>query len=323
MTERNYSIDVLKFICAVLVVIIHTEWNYRQAVLPIAKCAIPCFFTISGYLLFDKTGIKQERLKRNLIHIGIITFWTTFLFIFLKEVINVIRHSSLWMPSFNDLLVWIVFNDTPVAYHLWYLYAYIYVLMIIMIVNKYEKWRVLYWITPFLLLFDLSFGKYSLLLWGWEPPYIYLRNFLFVGLPYFAIGTIIKRNADYCVSAFNKKALFSCAILFTLTLYIERYILLYLDKNASREHYISSTFLSVSICLIALSIKTENQSLFSKLGNKDSLYIYVFHPIFVTRCTILFREMQLYDFYMYLSPIIVLCLTIVFINCIRRTNVIK
>lgn len=82
MAERNYSIDVLKFICAVLVVIIHTEWNYQQLVLPIAKCAVPCFFIISGYLLFDKTGIKPERLNRNLIHIGKITLWASFLFIF-------------------------------------------------------------------------------------------------------------------------------------------------------------------------------------------------------------------------------------------------
>lgn len=322
MTERNYSIDVLKFFCAILVVIIHTEWDYQQAVLPIAKCSIPCFFIISGYLLFDKRGIKPERLNRNLIHISKITLWATFLFILLKEIKNIIWHSSLWMPSINDIIVWIVFNDNPFAYHLWYLYAYIYVLMIIMIVNKHDKWRALYWITPILLFIDLSFGKYSLLLWGWEPSYICLRNFLFVGIPYFAIGTIIKGNTD-CIGAFNRRVLFGYAILFTLTLYLERYILFYLDKNALREHYISSTFLSIFVCLIALSIKTGNKSLLSKLGEKDSLYIYVFHPIFVTCCTILFRKMQLYDIYMCLSPIIVLFLTIIFIKCIRKANIIK
>ena len=322
MTERNYSIDVLKFICAVLVVIIHTEWNYQQLVLPIAKCAVPCFFIISGYLLFDKTGIKPERLNRNLIHIGKITLGASFLFIFLKEILNVIRHSSLWMPSFNDLVVWIVFNVTPFAYHLWYLYAYLYVLIIITIVNKYGKWRVLYWITPVLLIADLSLGKYSLLLWGWELPYFYLLNFLFVGLPYFAIGTMIKGKADYIIGTFNKITLCGYTILFTLALYMEKFILLYLEKNPSREHYISSTFLSVFIILIALSIKTDNKSLLSKLGEKDSLYIYVFHPIFVTCCTILFGKMQLSGFYMYFSPIIVICLTIVFIKSIRRVGLI-
>lgn len=323
MAERNYSIDVLKFICAVLVVIIHTEWNYQQAMLPIAKCAVPCFFIISGYLLFERTGIKPERLNRNLIHISNITLWTSIFFIFSKEAISVIRHSSFWMPSFKDFVVWIVFNATPFAYHLWYLYAYIYVLIIITIVNKYGKWRVLYWITPVLLIADLSLGKYSLLLWGWELPYFCLLNFLFVGLPYFAIGTIIKRKANYIIGAFNKKTICGCACIFTLTLYLEKYILLYLDKNASREHYISSTFLSVIIILIALSIKTDKKSVFSKLGEKDSLYIYVFHPIFVTCCTILFGKMQLSDFYMYFSPIIVICFTIVFIKCIRRVNLIK
>ena len=273
--------------------------------------------------MFDKTGIKPTRLKRNLIHVVKITLWSSFLFMFLKEIQNVTKHNSLWMPSFNDLVVWFVFNVTPFAYHLWYLYAYIYILIIITIVNKYGKWRVLYWITPVLLIVDLSLGKYSLFLWGWELPYYYLLNFLFVGLPYFAIGAMIKVKADYIIGAFSKNALCGCALFFTLTLYMERYILLYLDKNASREHYISSTFLSVFIFLIALSIKTDNKSLSSKLGEKDSLYIYVFHPIFVTCCTILFGQMQLSGFYMYFSPIIVICLTIVFIKCIRRVNLIK
>ncbi len=323
MTERNYSIDILKFICAVLVITIHTEWNYQQAILPFAKCAVPCFFIISGYLLFDKTSIKPERLNRTLIHIGGITLWATSMFIFLKETLSVIRHGSLWLPSFNDFVAWLFFNHVPFAYHLWYLYAYIYVLMIVLVINKYNKWRVLYWITPILLLIDLTFGKYSLLIWEWEPPYICLRNFLFFGLPYFAIGTMIKRDANHCLKVFNKKLLYSGVLFFTLTLYIEKHFLLYLDRNASREHYISHVFLSCFLVMIALSINSKTRSIFSKLGEKDSLYIYIFHPVFIICCTSLFEKMQLSIFYMYFSPIIVLSSTILFINCIRRMNIIE
>lgn len=45
---------------------------------------------------------------------------------------------------------------------------------------------------PCLLIIDLMFGKYSLLLWEQEFSYIHLRNFLFMGLPYFGLGACIK-----------------------------------------------------------------------------------------------------------------------------------
>lgn len=67
--ERNYSIDLLKFICAVLVVFLHTPCIYHKFINPITRCAVPCFFIISGYLLYNKNGINPERLKRNLVHI--------------------------------------------------------------------------------------------------------------------------------------------------------------------------------------------------------------------------------------------------------------
>ena len=40
---------------------------------------------------------------------------------------------------------------------------------------------------------DLAFGKYSLVVFGKESPYILVRNFLCVGLPYFALGAMLKR----------------------------------------------------------------------------------------------------------------------------------
>lgn len=48
MIERNYSIDILKFICAILVVFLHTDCVYHDYILPLTRCAVPCFFMISG-----------------------------------------------------------------------------------------------------------------------------------------------------------------------------------------------------------------------------------------------------------------------------------
>lgn len=80
MNSRNYAIDVLKFVCAVLVVFIHTtDWVFHQEFLPVIRCAVPCFFIILGYLLFDneRRTIEMSRLKRNIGHIGGIILWST------------------------------------------------------------------------------------------------------------------------------------------------------------------------------------------------------------------------------------------------------
>lgn len=45
--ERNHVIDLLKFTCAILVVFLHTKSAYHDALTPITRCAVPCFFMIS------------------------------------------------------------------------------------------------------------------------------------------------------------------------------------------------------------------------------------------------------------------------------------
>ena len=54
----------------------------------------------------------------------------------------------------------------------------------------------MFYAIPILLLTDLILGKYSLLFLDREFPVIYVRNFLFVGLPYFALGACLKKYSD-------------------------------------------------------------------------------------------------------------------------------
>lgn len=188
--QRNYSIDILKFICAVLVVFLHTNCAYQNLVLPLTRCAVPCFFMISGYLLYKEGGIGAERIQRNLKHVAKITLWATVLFIFWKEFTSI--KNGGFLPSARQILEWVVLNDCPFGFHLWYLYAYLYVLIIVSMVDKHRLWRWLFMSIPLLLLTDLAFGKYSLVVFNKEFPYVFVRNFLFVGLPYFALGALLK-----------------------------------------------------------------------------------------------------------------------------------
>ncbi|MBO7636569.1 MAG: acyltransferase family protein [Paludibacteraceae bacterium] len=104
MKQRNYSIDSLKFICAVLVVFLHTQWNFQDEFLPITRCAVPCFFIISGYLLYEGSGIKPERLKRNISHVVKISLWASIFYIVWIETVSLLTLREVWLPTSRNIV---------------------------------------------------------------------------------------------------------------------------------------------------------------------------------------------------------------------------
>ena len=203
---RNYSIDLLKLLCAFMVVVIHADWTYKQAVMPIMRVAVPCFFIISGYFICLDNNKIDERLSRSIWSIFKILIWSTLLFAVIREVVALYGHGTFFVPSVHDIAIFIIFNENPFAGHLWYIGAYLYVLLAIKLVNKLNLWKFLFCITPILLLCDLAFGKYSFLLFNKGFEYYYSRNFLFVGIPYFSIGAYLQKK-NIC-NALSDKQLF-------------------------------------------------------------------------------------------------------------------
>lgn len=318
MKQRNYSIDILKIICAVLVVFLHTNFKWHNMLLPFTRCAVPCFLMISGFLLYSGQGIGQERLKRNIKHILHILLWSTLLFLVYKEIWS-IAHGGLFVPSIKSWIFFVVLNENPFAGHLWYLGAYFYVLLIMLFVNKHKLWTYMLMLTPLLLLGDLVFGKYSILLLGKEFPFVYVRNFLFVGIPYFMLGIWCKMSFDKLLKI-NRYIYLGGVILFTFTSIMEKTFLLDLGKSPMREHYLSTTFLAICLFMFVLSFKNVHSSKISLLGERDSLYIYVFHPLFVMTLPMIIKRMpNMIDiFYQYTAPLVVLTITIVFTVLLRK-----
>lgn len=185
---RNYSLDILKFLCAVLVVLLHIKTPWTEYILPITRAAVPCFFIISGYFLYQEDEQSLQRIKRSFVKVGTILLWSSVLYALFKLITTSIN------ISYRDIIDFVLFNVNPFGYHLWYLSAYMYVLVIFYICVKEHVVNLLFIVSPLLLLADLILGKYSLLTLGIELNYIYIRNFLFVGIPYFSIGVFIKKK---------------------------------------------------------------------------------------------------------------------------------
>ncbi len=140
--SRNYNIDRLKALCAVLVIIIHANMYGYWYIEPIARCAVPCFFIISGFFIYIPDNISDtqwgDKLKRNMKRILYITLWSTVLF----AVVDYIFAFSPPPSDYNTSLerfAKVILNENPFGAHLWYLSAYLYVLAIVYCLWRYKR----------------------------------------------------------------------------------------------------------------------------------------------------------------------------------------
>lgn len=191
---REPGLDLLKVICAAMVVLLHVDWVLHDLFVPLTRCAVPCFFMISGYLMADEGKLRPEKLTRAIKKIFVIILWSSIIFAVYQEISCLLTYGSLYLPGKWQWIRFVLFNEHPFGFHLWYLSAYLYVLLICLAAGKFIQLRRLFFLIPLLLLCDLVLGKYSNILIGKEFDFIICRNFLFVGLPYFLLGVWLKKN---------------------------------------------------------------------------------------------------------------------------------
>ena len=283
------------------------------------------FFMISGFLIYseDKTYF-EKRLKRGIKRITGILIWSTVVFMIVKFIFAIHDNdfSFLNLRAFVDF---ILFNENPFGFHLWYIGAYLYTLIIVLVFSKNNKIEYIYWAIPILLLTDLCLGKYSIVLLHKEFPVIIVRNFLCVGIPYFSIGMFLSQKQE-CINQINQLRIFTLlgVIIFSILSMIENRILINIGMNATRDHYISTTFLAISLFLLFTTYKQETPNLLSKMGEKDSLYIYIYHPLFIIFFNIANKYLPsfLQSTYLYISPIVILITTILFCITLRKIHII-
>ncbi len=277
---RSCSIDKLKTLAAFLVVCIHVPFPgiVGDLLSPITRIAVPVFFMISGYFYKEDKSIKH--IKKVLI----LVCASNFIYVFWNFIVALLKHEMsqfIAVFSLSNTLRFLLFNETHFGYHLWYLSALLYVLIIRHITKPIKDIvRILIAFSPVLLIIDLVFGKYSLLIFGKEFPYYYLRNWLFTGLPFFALGQAISKNKDR-VEKTSKPISILTVIVFCLLSIAERCILISINCNATRDQYITTSFLSASVFMLFLVHINDSRNKTSEIGRVHSTNIYIVHPIII------------------------------------------
>lgn len=188
---RNHSVDTLKLVCALLVVFIHCSYPYKPAVLPAADVAVPLFFAASGYFI---AGARRS--WKRVGRIAKIFFWSSCLYLLKTETVHFLSAHSLWVPTWKNIADLVLFNDVAFSIHLWYLPAYMYVLVAAFFIDKCNAWRQATWAAVPLLLAGV-FIKCRIA--DSCPHEIQLyRNAYFCGLPYFLVGACVKYPPPHC-----------------------------------------------------------------------------------------------------------------------------
>lgn len=253
---------------------------------------------ISGYFY------KKNQTKRQIKKIAIL-FLEANLMYCLWDLIYGLLSGNNPVINLKSLVKFVLLNESPFSGHLWYLGAILYTLIIVYLLDKIGCKKIMYWITPVLLIGDLIIGKYSILIFGREFPYIVVRNCLFVGIPYFSIGMMMKENSI----RIGKWGI----LLFTLTTVLERYLLVSNGLNATRDQYISTTFLAIAVFSFALEYKGKVNETVAKIGRDYSTWIYIIHPIFITCFGYVVSKLGLHILWGYVGPVVVFLVSLIFV----------
>ena len=204
--------------------------------------------------------------------------------------------------------------------HLWYIHAYLYVLIIFWLVNKYNLYKLLLYATPILIIVGLYLGKYHEIITGHNNSLYYSRNFLFTGLPFFTLGVFIKKNEKFINRYISRNIAIAGIIVFLIIGSVEEFTLgLY---NKTGDLYISTTFTATAIFTLFLKINCDKENFISKIGRNDCLYVYILHVFFLNETLFLMKLLGHESLLEYISIIIVPIITIFSIRILRKSQII-
>ena len=275
--SRNMSLDVLKLIASYVVVFIHFKFSglTGDIVDALARFAVPVFFMISGYFAYSNSTEKLISKMKNIIKIYFLGAVIYICFYGILALYDVGIKGAMWycILYFNPMSIvkFIVFNVPRSSEHLWFLVALIYVYGLHYFVVKWKiKDCVYLWIGVVLLAIHLLLGV-GLSSMGIVIPPCVIRNFLFMGYPFYCIGMLIRKNEDLV----HKKITYKRAMILILIGVIETVISYFICGG--NELYIGSVL--VAVALLIISLKTKEIQINEKIIklSQTSIGIYLIH----------------------------------------------
>ena len=310
--SRNHSIDLLKFILAYQVVMLHCSQEPTSIFRSIVDGAVPCFFMISGFFIYDIDESRYEmKLKKATQRIFYILCWSTLL-CSINDFYRLFFHHEIGSFTWESIWTFLFFNENPFAFHLWYIAAYLYVLIIYLLILKVglrvkTNLVVIIWLT------GIGIAIWSSLTMRKSIDYYYIRNFMFQGIPFFGIGLLLSQK---------KRAIEKIQIWYIVLAYIIVVCLAIIEKSQEKYNigtYVFSGIIALVTLVLFIKIKMHKPNYLTMIGKEDGLYIYIFHP-FVMNLLKTKSVLAILGYNGYLFSTIVFVLTIVGIRVYHSTT---
>ncbi|GGJ91476.1 fucose 4-O-acetylase [Lentibacillus kapialis] len=310
--ERHYSIDFVKFFAIFAVVCIHTGTlrdvqsgidgeTIDFVINTVARFAVPFFFTVSGYLFFQKLdtlqGFEAQLHYAKKYMVKLIKLWAAwFVFYFCFDLaINIIeteKNQAALMVMYHDyiesFLSWETFyyGSGHNQYHLWFLLALIWSVAMLFIFAKARLVRVLFVISLGLNIYGLSGQSYSFLA---DVP-LDTRDALFFGLFYTSLGALFARYGDQLNKIANSiPDLLYGALLVILPLLqaLEGNITIKQFGGNTGDYYLTTIPLVVILFMFIMKYNSIGKgTLISKIGSR-AVGVYVSH-VFIMKTVRIF-----------------------------------
>lgn len=328
--EHNHCIDFMKGIACIMVVFIHVLFPgwFGTAVKTVARFAVPFFFMISGFYLYnpDRAVVSEKMPKkiRKILFLAIFAFCIYTAEAFFIDVI-VKKQSFLEFLCENfSVKFWLKFllcNDSTVSIWggiVWYLWATIYCYLILWIVNRFNLYKYIYWLIPVLIIGHLTISltrNYVFPIDGIGFYGYYLRNWLFDGLPFMLLGHYVAENKEALISRFNNPICLLFAFLSMVFSCVERF---FYGRLLTVEPSICLFTCPFTFFLFIFAVKNSSNTIWKPMayiGAKLSLFVYIMHKLVIDGLNFIVKTLSvsIYEsiIYEWIRPILVVIITLV------------
>ena len=260
------GIDLVKLICAMLVVLLHTiegnnSWYSNEIKYVFTSFAVPFFFLVSGFMFCR--GVQRAenpynyflRYERKLLKIYFIWAVVIYLPFELNTYLNKYNGSSIFRIALLLLRRYILIGPGPY----WYIWALLLSIVFIYYCIVNNKDRLLLIMVLMGLLVEIMYTGFRHVLSGnmlfdllFNTMYYVFsgeRNFILYGIPFVGIGCMIYK---YEIQ-FNKRLMLLCFIVASILAALEYYAPIHNDSFG--EIRVSFAFIIQAICLFMYSLK--------------------------------------------------------------------
>ena len=300
--NRNGSIDALRIIMALFVVTNHSM-VFDKLTHDVLAMAVPVFYIITGYFLGGHDYDRECKIvKRQLIKITRILLWSYLLYAIFHVIYCQISGKHM---MFNLSTLWTCCNNFGDP--LWYLHTYAYMLLCVILMHKCQ-FHMSKLIKPTTII-SIILSAYILSHVECIPELIkrvYCHAFAFV-----IVGQSLKQYEHIWKTHLKKWHLIVCLFgLATIGVLNGIYLI---DRMT---YSIVTWLLAMNALMLFCKLNIQNKHWLAKLGREYSLYVYIFHWMFVVILTPISYHYPPYIRLLY--PIILFAITLLFSVVYKR-----